>query len=169
MLTNNLKILHLALGIIFITGCSSSEDKTNVKKVKNTQKAILIECKSNQEKALKTFNAKIEIFSMTDDVLTKLNKKRIERKATKIAFPIYAIIKNIEGLEEKSCQNAFFYGNRPLEKVSSSYEIKLSPISKDCNKMIFLAFKEVTLLQPFSNPPKKIEDAPFISNCHIVK
>jgi len=168
------QMLILSLGIILIHGCSGAEDKTYSNKIKNTQKTILIECKSNQKEGFRFFNSKIEVFPMTDDVLTTLNQTKIEEKVSKSDVPIYAVIKNIELFNEKtsiknSCKNRFFYGNVSLENFSSSYEIKLSPISKNCNYNIFLSFKELTLLQPFSNPPKKIEDAPFVSNCSIIK
>jgi len=168
------QMLVLSLGILLIHGCSGSEDETDSNKIKNTQKTILIECKSNQKEGFRLFNSKIEVFSMTDNVLTTLNQTKTEEKVTKSDVPIYAIIKDIELFNEKksiknSCKNRFFYGNVSLENFSSSYEIKLSPISKNCNYSIFLSFKELTLLQSFSNPPKKVEDAPFISNCSIIK
>ena len=159
--------------MLFINACDNNENQQqteNKAQSKSSEKTILIECKATQKEGSKFFNSTIEILPMTDDVLSKI---KTQERITKSDAPIYAVIKNIETFNKdssikNSCKNTLFYGDTPLEKLSS-YEIKLSPISQNCNYGISLAFNALTLLQPFSNPPKKVEDAPFVSSCHVIK
>ncbi len=178
MLEKGIKVLFLLSWVLFINACDNNENQQqteNKAQSKSSEKTILIECKATQKEGAKFFNATIEILPMTDEILTKVHKLETQEEFSKSELPIYARVKNTELIDKKSsikdsCINStLFYGDTPLDKVSSTHEIKLSSISKNCNYGIFLANKELTLLQPSSNPPKKVEDAPFVSSCQIVK
>ena len=86
--------------------------------------------------------------------------------------PIYAVIKNIElydrgTLVENSCQGALFYGSTEFTKLSTSYDNMFISGSKNCSYGIFLSFKEITLLQEYSNNSPK--GSPFLSICQEIK
>ena len=153
MLKTTLKIVSLSLAIAVVSGCSNSESndtKNKVEKSKGSEKSVLIECKADEWDKGDKFNATIEIFQMTKEVLDSISFDKKER------IKIYAKVKNIEYGNSwklvKDCQPIgkdsmlFSYTIDSLENIGKKYEEVLDAKPLDtCMQSIGIIFEDVLL------------------------
>ena len=179
MLKKAIKVLFLLSGVLFISACDnkgSQHQAENQSQSKSGEKSVLIECKAIQTEGSKFFNATIEIFHMTDEVLDKVHKTPIiQDEFTKSDVPIYARVKNIELIGKKSSrkdsciESTPFYGEIPFEKLSHN-GFRLYPSIEGCKYGFSIALDAgdgISLLETYKND--LATGAPFTSSCHIVR
>jgi hypothetical protein len=153
MLKKSLKILSLTLAIASVSGCSNSESNNTKSKIsessKGSEKSVLIECKADEWDKGDKFNATIEIFPMTKEVLNSINFDKKER------IKVYAKVKNIEYGSSwkflKDCQPIakdsmlFSYTIDSLEDIGKKYEEGLFPKPLEaCMQSMSITFEDLT-------------------------
>lgn len=145
------KIIVLSLGILLISGCSGSENeqkKNTELKAKSSKKSVIIECKANDWDKGDKFNATIEIFPITKEILDSINfdKKESLTAYAKVKDIKYGksweFIKGCEPIGKSSILFSYTIGS--LEDIGKEYEANLfaKPLEA-CQQSIDITFQDV--------------------------
>ena len=153
-------LIFLALAT-FIIGCSKTTDNNT-----ENERKIAVVCRQMQGLSEKTFIAEFVLRPADLRSLHKEKKNETDKQGSAVRAKVksFEIFKDGVMLKEE-CKGAVFSGDIAFEKVPYEYETKLIPTTNKCKYILFFSPHGATLLQPFSDPGKKVQDSPYVGKC----